>query len=220
MNAMEDHAETNLAQVAPILDEAIDQLRREDRIAVLLRFFEERDLRSVGEAIGTNENTARMRVNRALEKLHVLLKRRGVTLSAAAARTVLAGKAVTAAPAGLALIFQRGSGHWRRHKQGTVTALKIMTMTKLQIGIVSAVVVAGVITDLSIQHRSQPTAPGKPVFAQQIAQLQSDNESFESLRFGKNLSDSPFARAAHAGSSAPTEDLQSTNLYARIKDKS
>ena len=41
-------------------------------------------------------------MNRALEKLHCLLKRRGVTLSAAALGTMLAGQVVSAAPAGLA----------------------------------------------------------------------------------------------------------------------
>jgi len=55
----------------------------EDRAAILLRYFEQLDLRSVGEALGTNEDAAQKRVTRALEKLHTLLKRQGVTLSAA-----------------------------------------------------------------------------------------------------------------------------------------
>ena len=40
MNALQDHTKDNLAQIAPILDEAIDQLGAEDRTAILLRFFE------------------------------------------------------------------------------------------------------------------------------------------------------------------------------------
>jgi hypothetical protein len=86
----------------PLLDEAINQLGSEDRTALVLRFFEQSDFRSVGEILGINENTARMRVNRAVEKLHALLKRRGVTFSAAALGTALAAEAVTAAPVGLA----------------------------------------------------------------------------------------------------------------------
>jgi RNA polymerase sigma factor (sigma-70 family) len=39
MNAMEDHSQANLAQFAPIIDEAINLLGDEDRIAILLRFF-------------------------------------------------------------------------------------------------------------------------------------------------------------------------------------
>ncbi len=48
MNAIEDHTQSNLAQVAPVLDEAIGQLDAEDRTAILLRFFERKDFRSVG----------------------------------------------------------------------------------------------------------------------------------------------------------------------------
>ncbi len=49
-----------------ILDEAIDQLGSEDRTAILLRFYEQRDFRSVGAALGGSEDAARMRVSRAL----------------------------------------------------------------------------------------------------------------------------------------------------------
>src|SRR2546430_13430286 len=51
-----------------LLDEAIGQLGKDDRHAILLRFFEQRDFRSVGDAMGTKEDAARMRVSRALEK--------------------------------------------------------------------------------------------------------------------------------------------------------
>ena len=64
MNAIEDHSESNLAQVAPVLDEAIGQLDAEDRTAILLRFFERKDFRSVGDALGSSEDAARKRVDR------------------------------------------------------------------------------------------------------------------------------------------------------------
>src|SRR5262249_20397447 len=91
-----------LAQIAPILDEAIQELGPDDRDAILLRFFEERNLRSVGEALGVNENVAQKRVSRAVQELGILLQRKGIALSAAALAGCLAG-AVTAAPSGLAL---------------------------------------------------------------------------------------------------------------------
>jgi RNA polymerase sigma factor (sigma-70 family) len=59
MNAIEDHTESNLAEVAPVLDDAIGQLDTEDRAAILLRVFERKDFRSVGEAIGSSEDAAR-----------------------------------------------------------------------------------------------------------------------------------------------------------------
>ena len=102
MNTLRNEPDGGLKQVSLIIDEAIDGLANEDRAAIILRFFEGADLRSLGEVMGIGENAARMRVSRALEKLHVLLKRRGKTLSATALTTALAAEAVTAAPAGLA----------------------------------------------------------------------------------------------------------------------
>ena len=92
-----------LAEVAPVLDEAIQELGADDRDAILLRFFERRNLRSVGEALGINENVAQKRVARAVQELALLLQRRGVALSGAALAGGLAAGAVKAAPAGLAL---------------------------------------------------------------------------------------------------------------------
>jgi len=56
----------------------------------------------VGEALGSSEDAARMRVNRALQKLEIILKQRGVTASAAALGAALMAQAVAAAPSGLA----------------------------------------------------------------------------------------------------------------------
>src|SRR5262249_2710058 len=103
MNAQSDHSAARLAQVTPILDEAINQLGATDRAAVLLRYYERLDFRLVGEALGTSEAAAQKRVSRALEKLQVLLKRRGVTVSTIVLGAALGTEAVTAAPAGLAL---------------------------------------------------------------------------------------------------------------------
>ena len=56
-------------RISPLLDQAIAGLTEEDRQAVLLRFFAQRSLREVGHALGVSENTARMRVDRAVQKL-------------------------------------------------------------------------------------------------------------------------------------------------------
>ena len=156
MNAHEDHSAANLARVAPALDDAINQLGSEDRAAILLRFFEQRDFRSVGEALGSSKEAARKRVDRALDKLESLLKRRGVALSATALGATLATQAVTAAPAGLAISISGAALASAAAGGGTaLTFLKIMSMTKLKVGIISAVVVAGISIPLMMQHRSQ-----------------------------------------------------------------
>jgi hypothetical protein len=103
MNTLQNHSEADFSQVAPLLDEAINELGEADRTAILLRFFEQQDFRAVGQALGSNEDAARMRVSRALGKLEELLKRRGVTTSAASLGVVLTDNAVQAAPVGLAV---------------------------------------------------------------------------------------------------------------------
>jgi len=90
------------ARLRPVIDEAMDDLREEDREAVLLRFFEGKSFGEIGAKLRLSENTARMRVDRALDTLHAGLARRGVRSTAAALGVALAGQAAVAAPAGLA----------------------------------------------------------------------------------------------------------------------
>src|SRR5262249_54120564 len=50
MNMLQDTSGASWQKLAPVLDEAITKLGRDDRTAILLRFFEQRDFRSVGQA--------------------------------------------------------------------------------------------------------------------------------------------------------------------------
>ncbi len=180
MNAIEDHTQSNLAQVAPVLDEAIGQLDAEDRTAILLRFFERKDFRSVGQALGSSEEAARKRVDRALEKLHGLLKHRGATLSAAALGTALATEAVTAAPAGLAGAVTAAALSGTTVTTTTViAATKGIAMTTLQKTIVVATV--AVLTGAGIHEARQAASARAEVqtlqqqrtpLTEQIQQLQ------------------------------------------------
>jgi len=95
-------AATDWERVRPVLDDALRDLADADREAVLLRFFEQRPFAEIGAALNVTEDAARMRVDRALEKLRALLARRGITSSGAVLATALANQAMVAAPAGLA----------------------------------------------------------------------------------------------------------------------
>jgi RNA polymerase sigma factor (sigma-70 family) len=155
MNPMQELTGAEFVSVAPLLDDAINQLGAEDRTAILARFYEQRDFRAVGEALGSTEEAARKRVNRALEKLHLLLKQRGVSVSVAALSSVLATEAVTAAPAGLAAGVAAGAVAGAAVSNATsLTVLKIMSMTKLKTGLAAALVAAFAVP-LALQHRTQ-----------------------------------------------------------------
>jgi RNA polymerase sigma factor (sigma-70 family) len=97
-----DSAEPDWERLRPVLDDVLAELGEADREAVLLRFFEGRAFATVGTRLLLTEDAARMRVDRALEKLRVALGRRGITSTAAALGVALANQAVVAAPAGLA----------------------------------------------------------------------------------------------------------------------
>ena len=178
MNAIQSETENdNWQQIRPLLDEALERLNKTDRDALLLRFFEQQSLAQVGAILGGSEDAARKRVNRALEKLRAILTRNGVTTTAAALSTVISANAIQVAPAGLAATLTNaslavaGTGT-------TFTVLKIMTMTKLKLGI-SALVIAGATTALVVQHQTQTKLREEnESLRQQIAQLETDNENF------------------------------------------
>ena len=155
MSTLNDTNDSVLARIAPVLDEAIQELGADDRDAILLRFFERRNLRSVGEALGITENVAQKRVSRAVQELGILLQRRGVALSAAALASGLAAGAVTAAPAGLALGIA-GTVFAGAGEAGGIglTSAKVAATAKLQVGVVAALAVAGVVTILFLKNRS------------------------------------------------------------------
>ena len=137
-------------QVRPVLDEALAGLSAADREAILLRYFQGCGFAEVGERLDLSENSARMRVERALDKLHGLLARRGVTSTTTALATVLANQAVTAAPAGLAAAVT-GTALAGASAVGAVTIF--MGITKTQVALLGALVAAGA-GGLKLQQRA------------------------------------------------------------------
>lgn len=156
MSIPEEHPGPDWAALAPYLDEGLNELSATDRDALVLRFLKQQDLRSVGAALGVSEDTAQKRVSRALDKLRNVLTRRGVALSAATIGSLLAAEAVKAAPAGLA-VSVTASSLAAATTAGTgisLAIMKVMAMTKLQISITGAVLVAAVATPLVFEHHS------------------------------------------------------------------
>lgn len=88
-------------RLRPVLDDSLATLSEQDREAVLWRYFERRSHVEIGTRLGISENAARMRVERALEKLRTHLTQQGIPSTATALGLVLSRQAVLAAPAGL-----------------------------------------------------------------------------------------------------------------------
>jgi RNA polymerase sigma factor (sigma-70 family) len=172
-------------QIGPALDDAMAGLPDADREALVLRFFKNLDLRSVGIALGVNDDTAQKRVSRALEKLRAHLARRGVKTTAGALSVVIAANAVEAAPAGLISAISTAVAlvGTTLTTATAATATKAIAMTTFQKTIIGATlaIAAGTgiyqarqATDLRAQlvAVSQQQAP----LAEQIQQLQRERD--------------------------------------------
>lgn len=148
--------DTNLAQLSSALDEAINALGEVDRKAILLRFYERLDLRSVGSALGSSEDAAQKRVSRAVDQLRSMLTNRGIALSAAALSTALAGEAVRAAPLGLAASI---AGVALNSALGTgslpLGVFKAAGLTKIKASALGALAVVAVATPIVLQQQAQ-----------------------------------------------------------------
>jgi len=192
--------EADWEKLRPTLDEVMHKLKETDREAILLRYFENRPFGEVGAKLGLNENAARMRVERALEKLRGILTKRGITTATALA-SVISANAIQIAPVGLVTTLTVTS--IATAGTGTFTLLKIMTMAKLKLGI-SALVVAGAATALVVQHQAQTKLRDQSEsLRQQITQLQANNES---------LSNRLATAGARPASSQSLPDGQSNEL--------
>jgi RNA polymerase sigma factor (sigma-70 family) len=103
MDYLSPESNPDWEQLRPVLDTAMGELSAKDRNAVLLRFFEGKNFRTVGAVLGISEDAAQKRVSRALDSLRALLMRRGVTVPAAALSLLLTTSTVYSAPPGVVL---------------------------------------------------------------------------------------------------------------------
>ena len=154
-------------QIAPLLDTAMGHLGEKDHNAVVLRFFEGRNFKAVSAALGTTEAGAKMRVNRALEKLRKFFTKRGLTFSAAAIAGAISANSVQAAPIGLATSVTLAAVKGTTVATSTLTlietTLKLMAWTKLKTAVVVgaiAIMAAGTVT--VTMHRSTAAPQTSP----------------------------------------------------------
>jgi len=166
------------AQLAPLLDDALAELGETDRTALVLRFFENKTAREIARALRMEEAAAQKRVVRALEKLRARFVKRGVTLTAAVIAGAVAANSVQAAPVGLAVTVKAAA--LAAAGTGAFTLFQFMTISKLKLGI-SVLVVTGATTAFVVQHQVQTKLREEnESLTQQLARLQTDNESLSS----------------------------------------
>ncbi len=169
--------EANWDGMRLVVDEAMQDLSRTDREAILLRFFDGLPFADVGVKLSLREDTARMRVARALERLRASFARRGIISTTAAMTSLLANEAGAAAPAGLAATVIGNaltSRTWRITKRiGLWHAFSAGKLTPVVAGILGFAVIGGAIYEwreafdaqsraLAAGHQAYETGGGKP----------------------------------------------------------
>ena len=117
-----------------------------DHSAIVLRFFDGKDLKQVAAALGVSENAAKTRVSRAVEKLRQFFVKRGVILSATVIAGAISANSVQAAPTMLAkTVTPIALGKGAIASSSTLSlikgALRIMAWTKAKTAILASMAI-------------------------------------------------------------------------------
>jgi RNA polymerase sigma factor (sigma-70 family) len=134
-------------QIAPLLDTAMTELNKTDRHALVLRYFDGKSMKEVGGALGTSEDAAKKRVNRAVERLQKFFLKRGIDSTAEAITGAISTNAVQAAPVALAkTVAAAAMAKGAAASGSTLTLIKgtMKTMTWIKIKL-AALTIGGVL---------------------------------------------------------------------------
>src|SRR5471030_563106 len=157
-------------QIAPLLDGAMEHLGQKDHDALVLRFFENKTFAEVGATLGASEDAAKMRVNRALEKLQKFFTKRGVSLTTAIIAGTISANSVQAAPVALAksvtvVAIAKGAAASTSTLTLIKGALKIMAWTKakpfIAVGVAVVLAAGTKITVAQNQLHTNSITPAK-----------------------------------------------------------
>lgn len=155
-SAMEESSLTHHLEVADDLarelDAAMDSLAAKDRDALVIRYFESADYSTVGRALGISEEAARKQVSRALEKLSVIFKRKGITVASASLGGSLSGFGAESLPENL---VSRISAHAMKATPVAGSAW-IYLFKPIAAGVVATSLVSSVI--LTVRNEAGPPA--------------------------------------------------------------
>jgi RNA polymerase sigma factor (sigma-70 family) len=168
-------------QIEPLLDDAMAALDETDRSAILLRYFENKNLREVGAALGTSDDAAQKRVSRAVEQLREFFSKRNVTIGAGGLAVLISANAVQAAPIGLAATISAAAilAGTAVHTSTVIAATKTIAMTTIQktlITISIAAAVGAAIYAFQLQNQIYLLRQQQTALTEQIQQLQQERD--------------------------------------------
>jgi RNA polymerase sigma factor (sigma-70 family) len=208
-------------QVEPLLDEAMESLDADARNAVLLRYFENKSLREVGEALGTSDDTAQKRVSRAVDQLRDFFLKRGITVSAAGLTTNLSAHAIQSAPTALGASISTLAGLAVTASQATVIetskALVMTTLQKAALGTAFTLIAGGLFFEHAQINRQRDAAADlhrqNQTLATQVRQMEAQQAAAQ-----RELDEARQTLAALRGNSAPALSAEDANLESAMQE--
>jgi RNA polymerase sigma factor (sigma-70 family) len=149
-------------RIRPTLDVLLSQLSPRDQETLFMRFFEGRTFAEIGEKLHIGENGARLRSNRALDKVNALLTRRGIQSTSAVLSSVLATQHSSAVPAGLAATTSTsvlsGSAAATGGLATSHLLLSLMNTSPIFVGSIAVLAIAGFGSAFYQSHVNRSTA--------------------------------------------------------------
>jgi RNA polymerase sigma factor (sigma-70 family) len=212
-------------QIAPLLDEALNCLGENEHNAIVLRFFDGKELKQVGAAMGTGEDAARMRINRGVEKLRKYFTKRGLTLSAAMIAGTVSAYSVQAAPLGLAKSVTVVAAAKGAAVTGSVLtlvngALKLMAWSKMKTAVVLGVgvLLGSIVVSTLLKPAYTITNPVQNFESKPSEILTADNRNLiMSAHVGWRISDAKAFSVRFPGGAALAAQRQFENMLYRAE---
>jgi RNA polymerase sigma factor (sigma-70 family) len=221
MNALNATA-SDWTSIAPLLDEAMHALDETDRAAVLLRYFENKPLREVGQILRTSDDAAQKRVSRAVERLREFFAKRGVAVGASGLAVAIATQAVQAAPIELITTISAGAvlAVSTLSNSSSLVATTAIAMTTLKKILVGGLITAAIATPWAIQHHAQVKLREENASlhrkVDELTRLIARNERPASKPSVVASLPAPPNQVVAASPALPIENLRSTNLITRL----
>jgi RNA polymerase sigma factor (sigma-70 family) len=201
-------------QLGPALDDAMSELSEPDYDALVMRFFQNQDLRTIGKALGVSDDTAQKRVTRALDKLRNQLCRRGIRSSATALSIVISANAVQSAPLSLsATIFANTALSAATVKCGAAGLANTLFMTTVQKTLITTAIVATIGTGVYEARRASQWQEQASALKQQRDVLTEENRQ---LREESDSAAKKLSAALQGGDGAPDSGNELQRLRGEV----
>ena len=167
-------------KLEPMLDNAVGELDELDRQAVVLRFFERKPFREIGAELNLDDDAARKRVSRAVDKLRGWFETKGIVCQADALAIVLLACCTRPAPSAMAGLVAKTAlaGVAAASIPAAATILsKSIVMTKSTLAAASAAIIVFSVPSVMLWNQNQNLSNELSSLRAQIAEETKQRQS-------------------------------------------